>query len=115
MMSKSPARSTAAARFSISYSSHGHMCVVPVPVRVDRVSVALFSSPRCDSVTSWPRSTSPSVSSDVIVSTTGLRGGIVVATGAIWAILMRSCCEQFGQHPAGLEVLTRDLERGPRA
>ena len=40
-----------------------------------------------NSVTSWPRATSPSVSSDVIVSTDpDFGGGIVVATGAMCAM-----------------------------
>src|SRR5579864_6854238 len=48
----------------------------------------VFESAVANSVTSWPRATSPSVSSEVIVSTDpDLGGGIVVATGAMWAIL----------------------------
>ena len=61
-----------------------HVAVVAVAVREDRVQRRPWcvESPVANSVTSWPRATSPSVSSDVIVSTEPeLGGGIDVATG----------------------------------
>src|SRR6185295_18171178 len=82
------------------------------------------------SVTSWPRATSPSVSSEVIVSTDpDFGGGMVVATGAMCAILMSrhrshdglsrrherhqgsrtGHLEQPRQHDARVEALARDL------
>src|SRR5579864_9006543 len=83
----------------------------------------VFESAVANSVTSWPRATSPSVSSDVIVSTEpDLGGGIVVATGAMCAILIgrpgagdgpsrTRDLQQLRQHDARVEVCPRDLDR----
>src|SRR5262245_31071654 len=69
------------------------------------------------SVTSCPRATSPSVRSDVIVSTDpDLGGGIVVATGAMWAIRNISAAPEDGVSPGhtGADA-TRVRDRGSRA
>src|SRR5580765_4337376 len=94
----------------------------------------VFESAVAYNVTSWPRATSPSVSSDVIVSTDpDLGGGMVVATGAMWAILIvlrlyhrhglslrvfvmsrqsrTRDLQQLGQHARRVEVLARHLHR----
>ena len=73
----------------------------------------VFESAVANSVTSWPRATSPSVSSDVIDSTDpDFGGGIVVATGRDVGDSQRrhaALASSAGSTTRRVEVLARDL------
>ncbi len=75
----------------------------------------VVESPVANSVTSWPRATSPSVSSEVIVWTEpDLGGGMLVATGATWAILSGCMCRAASAAAdLRVEVLGGNLARAP--
>ena len=98
-----------------------HVLVVPVAVRVDRVQLRapVFESAVANSVTSWPRATSPSVSSDVIVSTEPDLGGGMrrgdrrdVGDSQRRIAVSRAAC---GSTARRVEVLAGDLASRVRA